>query len=268
MLLVFVIERSNTIKIKIKIKITAFVIVYLAVAAILTISIQGDTLFLLANGQSSSNTTQTGEQKPFPVLLIHGYAEDASVWEKWEGLLSQDDIIFQAVTFQESDDRCGSAGEHAKELHEMVQAIKEATNSTKVNLVGYSKGGLDARVFLANTNTTDVANLIMIGTPNNGSPAAEISNVCKPAVDDLKQGANATKAAMNPNTKYYTIAGDWSPITEGNPFISGKDDSLVPVDSVESQDYFISLGRTGHAHVELLSEEEYNMSRDVLLGKK
>ena len=134
--------------------------------------------------------------------------------------------------------------------------------------MGHSKGGLDARVFLDITDTKDVANLIMIGTPNAGSPAAETNDACAPAVFDLRPGANATKAEMNPNTKYYTIAGDWMPLTQGNLMIRGNDDGLVPVESVESQEYFQSLGQTEHGHAELLSDKEYQMSKDILLGKK
>jgi triacylglycerol esterase/lipase EstA (alpha/beta hydrolase family) len=64
---------------------------------------------------------------------------------------------------------------------------------------------LDARVFLANSNYSNnkaVANLIMIGTPNAGSPIAQSSNICKPTVEDLKPGAADTKVSMNPNRKY------------------------------------------------------------------
>jgi hypothetical protein len=108
----------------------------------------------------------------------------------------------------------------------------------------------------------------MIGTPNAGSPAAETNDACAPAIFDLRPGANATKAEVNPNTKYYTIAGDWLPAAQGNLAIPGHDDGLVPVESVESQGYFQSLGRTEHAHAELLQEQEYNMVKDVLLGKR
>ena len=108
----------------------------------------------------------------------------------------------------------------------------------------------------------------MIGTPNAGSPVAEINDTCAPAVYDLRLGANATRAAINPNSKYYTIAGDWLPLTHGNPMIPGNDDGLVPVDSVESQQYFQRLGRTEHGHAELLSEEEYQTTKGILLGKR
>ena len=37
----------------------------------------------------------------------------------------------------------------------------------QINIVAYSKGGLEARAYLANNlSNNDVANLIMIGTPN------------------------------------------------------------------------------------------------------
>ena len=217
---------------------------------------------------NQEDNRQQSEKQLLPVLLIHGYGEDAAVWKKWEDMLRKDGIQFFTVTFKDSDDKCGSAEQHAKELEKRVQNIKQQSGAQKINIVGHSKGGLDARVFLDITDTKDVANLIMIGTPNAGSPAAETNDVCAPAVFDFRPGANATKAAMNPNTKYYTIAGDWMPLTQGNLMIQGNDDGLVPVESVESQEYFQSLGRTEHGHAELLSEKEYQLSKDILLGKK
>jgi hypothetical protein len=148
-----------------------------------------------------------------------------------------------------------------------VQTIKKETGSDRVNIVGHSKGGLDARVYLAN-GTKDVANLIMIGTPNAGTPAAGTTSQCSPAISDLLPGANATKAERNASSKYWTIAGDWMHNTEGNPAIPGPDDGLVPVGSVESQSYFKSLGRTEHPHSELLGEEEYKLAQDILIGVK
>jgi pimeloyl-ACP methyl ester carboxylesterase len=232
----------------------------------------GSFASLLASGQ-----LQTIEKKPTPVLLIHGYAEDAAIWKKWEDLLKRDNIPFFTITFKDSDDKCGSALEHAKELEKRVQDIKQQTGADRINIVGHSKGGLDARVYLA-TGTGDIANLIMIGTPNAGSPAAEISNVCKPAVDDLRPGANATKAEMNPNTKYYTIAGDWNPSLLLNcPQLLGgigysqlpkPNDGLVPLSSVESQGYFHNLGHTSNCHSNLLSDKEYQLAKPILVGKQ
>jgi triacylglycerol lipase len=254
------------------------------VSMMIIIIVMGSGSFLsIANGQpQAANTVPI--KKPLPVLLIHGYASDASVWSKWKDLLKKDGITFYPITFYKSDDKCGSAADHAKELNLQVQQIlgnMTGSGPKQVNIVSHSKGGLDARVFLANgtySANKAVANLIMIGTPNAGSPIAQSSNICEPAVEDLKPGAADTKAGMNPNTKYYTIAGDWSPSLLINcPQLLGgigyaqlpkPNDGLVPLSSVESQGYFHSLGHTSNCHSNLLSDKEYQLAKSVLVGKQ
>ena len=260
------------------------VVVVVALIAIIMLSSNNSvgqffTFTATVYGQSDNTTTNsnTSNNSTLPVLLIHGYMADATVWNKWIDLLKNDGIVVYPITFKESDDKCGSAAEHAKELSKIIGQIKDETGQNKVNIVGHSKGGLDARVYLAN-NTKDVANLIMIGTPNAGSPLAQSSEVCTPAVYDLRPGAAATEVKMNPNTKYYTIAGEWDPQL-GNcqltPFLpmeqSGSsdlpkpNDGMVPLSSVESQDYFINLGHSKSCHTNLMSEYEYGLAKDVIL---
>ena len=105
-----------------------------------------------------------------PVILIHGYRQDESSWNTWEELLQRDGIPFYSASFE--DDMCGSAVDHAKELNKIVDFVKQQEESDKINMVGFSKGGLDARVYLQDGND-NVANLIMIGTPNDGAPLAQ-----------------------------------------------------------------------------------------------
>jgi len=257
-------------------------IVSMVIAIIITSICTGPVLsMIIAYGQSNSNGSSvvqsTVSKKPLPVLLIHGYLSDASIWNKWQGLLKNDGIQAYPITFQQSDDICGSAAAHAKELSMKIPEIKKVTGQTEVNIVGHSKGGLDARVYLAN-GTHDVANLIMIGTPNAGSPLAQSNNICTPAIYDLKPGASDTIVKMNPNTKYYTIAGNWN-ATLGNCPISlfvpmelfnilpKPNDGLVPVSSVESQGYFHNLGHSKDCHTNLLGPYEYGLARGVLIGK-
>ena len=238
------------------------------------------TLSEMVYGQSSNTTSKndTSNNSKLPVLLIHGYMADASVWNKWVDLLKKDGISAYPITFKQSDDKCGSAAEHAKELSKIIGQIKDETGQNKVNIVGHSKGGLDARVYLAN-ETKDVANLVMIGTPNAGSPLAESSEVCTPAVYDLRPGSAATEVKMNPNTKYYTIAGEWDPKLgncqlslfapmeqSGSSTLPKPNDGVVPLSSVESQDYFINLGHSKSCHTNLMSDYEYGLAKDVILG--
>ena len=263
---------------------TTIVVALIAIIMVVTSSSSGGQFFTFSDivyGQSSTNTTTKGNTSnnstTLPVLLIHGYMEDAAVWNKWVDLLKKDGISAYPITFKQSDDKCGSSAEHAKELSKIIGQIKEETGQNKVNIVGHSKGGLDARVYLAN-NTKDVANLVMIGTPNAGSPLAESSEICIPAVYDLRPGAAATEVKMNPNTKYYTIAGDWNPESgncqltlalpmeqSGSSTLPKPNDGIVPLSSVESQDYFINLGHSKSCHSNLMSEYEYGLAKDVIV---
>lgn len=241
--------------------------------------------------------------EPLPVLLIHGYNVGPEVWTGWIDQLHQDGFIAEAVYFQ-SDDECGSSESHAFELNEIVEQFKAATNSDKINIVTHSKGGLDARWYLANDLFNDsVEKLIMIGTPNLGSPLAigslyipyPISYlwqdfICSPAVYDLIPGSYATMAPMNENTLYYTIAGDWSPVPYpyfdfyyplsdpscpqshwlpferyGNLAIIGSDDGIVPLWSA-APNGFINIDNTDNCHTNLFTFEEYELARDTLLS--
>ena len=89
----------------------------------------------------NNNTNPVTNSTTLPVLLIHGHMEDATVWNKWVDLLKKDGISAYPITFKQSDDKCGSAAEHAKELSNIIRQIKKETGQNKVNIVAHSKGG-------------------------------------------------------------------------------------------------------------------------------
>ena len=232
---------------------------------------------------ATNNSTSLSTKKSLPVILIHGYSEDSSVWSsEWQGLLQKDGIPFYAVTFNQSDDKCGPAASHAKELEQIVKNIEASTGQNQVNMVAHSKGGLDARVYLSNSTIIDVANLIMIGTPNGGSPLASPSDPCSPAIYDFIDHAPATMVPKNPHTQYHTIAGIWNPSLlqncpqpgwqqlELNGYLTLSSmgyelsDGIVPVSSVQSEAYFHSLGNTADCHTNLLTNKEYTLAAPVL----
>jgi uncharacterized alpha/beta hydrolase family protein len=87
------------------------------------------SLPVYGQNQSGGQQQQQTKEKPLPVLLIHGYVEDAAIWKKWEDMLRKDGIQFFTVTFKDSDDKCGSAEQHAKELEKRVQDIKQQSGA-------------------------------------------------------------------------------------------------------------------------------------------
>jgi uncharacterized alpha/beta hydrolase family protein len=89
----------------------------MSISAILLLIISIGTssfwLFHLANAIQPSIPNKPSP--PLPVILIHGYYEDKSVWKDWLKLFQNKTKTF-VVTFNTTNDECGSAADHAKEL--------------------------------------------------------------------------------------------------------------------------------------------------------
>lgn len=217
-----------------------------------------------------------------PIVLIHGYAQDRNVWNSWINWLREDNFSNIYPIRFEQDDKCGSSQQHSVELSGFVDRILKETGHDQVNIVAHSKGGLDARAYLA-TDTDKVANLIMIGTPNAGSPAAywDITGCPVGAFIDLLPGSSATNVEDHPeNNNYYTIVGNWNPDVwclspfgvvvpdGGNCFIYGEDDGLVSLNSVRSSSDYMPLGdEFPYNHFSLLEHDDvYETALDVLDG--
>ena len=231
----------------------------------------------IANAQSPS--CDNGELKPstsshpLPVILLHGYSEVSSVWANWEDYLLSSGIQFCTVSFH-PDDVCGTAVHDATEIGQIVQKVKSMTHQNQVNIVAHSKGGLDARLYLAKSGTHDVANLIMLGTPNKGSPFGDggvyynFDRFC-PALRDLTTHASVINASQNLNTKYYTIAGACLPyIATWWGSIDERNDGLVGVSSVRSQTYFENLPLSSHCHWQLMGAYEFELAYNILAGRQ
>jgi pimeloyl-ACP methyl ester carboxylesterase len=275
-----------------------------SVVLVLLLSLSANTgysppLLPIAEGQPENH---------LPVLLIHGYRSPHDVWNDWVNQLESVGIEAEAVSFNDdpatalNEYECGSAEDHAAQLSQLVTQFKEETGSDKINIVTHSKGGLDARLYLAdNPSSEDVANLIMIGTPNEGSPLADLyyeSDDCKPAVFDLITTSPVLGVERNEHTKYYTIASDgvsvyywpflwlfedincpypsnwfnlegWNFLAfqyNGRNEIIGPDDGIVPVESVEEEGQYQSLGRTDDCHTNMFTNEEFEKVIGVLLN--
>ena len=149
----------------------------------------------------------------YPVLFIHGINSDASTWADLRDLLINHGWTyggsprFMKATNPTNDYVTGaSAGDfytmnmsdyadpyrsqnltfeqQGYELGMVVGRVKAVTGQPKVILVGHSMGGLAARAYLEGLGFwdparrmsygNDVANLVTVGTPNLGSPLAEI----------------------------------------------------------------------------------------------
>lgn len=207
-----------------------------------------------------------------PAVLVHGFMSGADTWGPWTqpgGFAEQAGLPVHAFSFANNH---GSWIEHLVEEAAQIEVARERFGVEKLNIVGHSKGGIDSRAYLAFLGGDRVPNLVMLGTPNAGSPVADIvkaAGILSPVIGGIASliGDPAlteltvvyTNQVYNPivgrngNTDYYTVAGNWQWLPNGNPLVFGPDDGVVAVSSVQALPYAISLGQTGSFHTAMTS---------------
>ncbi|MCC6554378.1 MAG: alpha/beta fold hydrolase [Polyangiaceae bacterium] len=137
---------------------------------------------------TSTSTTTTGEGgsggapepklgPPYPIVLAHGFfgfeqfagADFATYfYQVKETLSAEGEMIYTPSVDPFNDSTFRGA-----ELAERIQQILDETGHAKVNIIGHSQGGLDARV-VAHDHPDLVASVVTIGTPHQGSEIADI----------------------------------------------------------------------------------------------
>lgn len=231
-----------------------------------------------------------------PVVMAHGILSNGGTWGGvWVPNLNQLGLPnSNRLNMGNLDSIQNNAGKIAGE----VANAKQRWGVDKVNLVCHSKGGLDSRHFVENDDS--VEQVIQLGTPNAGSPLADlvqgiavgglglvptiiINALAGPAGVQLTQpymaGYNFVHGS-NPDVRYTALAGDYdADCFVLNPFcrpidrlllaITGRGDTIVPVSSVHALPYtqnrtFASSGNNGEAkHTSLTgSSGVFNSVRD------
>lgn len=196
-----------------------------------------------------------------PVVMAHGILSSGAVWSgTWVPNLNQ-------LGLPNSNDldmgNLDGIGSNAGKIAAEVSASKDRWGVDQVVLVTHSKGGLDSRHFVEDSE--DASQLVQIGTPNAGSPLADAAQIgALRLVGPLgtviinvlagPAGVQLTTPYMrtynlfhgsNPKVRYTALAGDYDPDCFFlNPFcrplervllaITGRGDTIVPITSVHA----------------------------------
>jgi triacylglycerol lipase len=135
------------------------------------------------SGTSSAGTGGSGGAPveklgpPYPIVLAHGFfgfeefagADFATYfYEVKETLTAEGELVYSPAV-----DPFNSSTFRGAQLEERIEQILAETGHAKVNLIGHSQGGLDARV-VAHNRPDLVASVVTIGTPHGGSEVADI----------------------------------------------------------------------------------------------
>lgn len=113
-----------------------------------------------------------GGAPKYPVILAHGlFASDTLFsWRKVQLAL----WLRGYKTFVTEVSAIDSIETRGRQLARQVDRIRRRTGADKVNIIGHSMGGLDARYLITHLGYADrVASLTTLSTPHRGSSAAD-----------------------------------------------------------------------------------------------
>src|SRR4051794_2510116 len=140
---------------------------------------------LITSTATKGSSAQTEPNTSVPIVFVHGNGDDAS---KWIGIIwlfeSNDypaDKLF-SVRFSHPNARTNDTVEEVNrssttdataELSAFVTRVLIETHSSKVALIGSSRGGMTIRNYLLHGGSNNVAFAITCGTPNHGVVALD-----------------------------------------------------------------------------------------------
>ncbi len=147
---------------------------------------------LLKRGERLSDS-QRDEIKilPKPLILVHGVLSNADTWSTYPALAKAAHAYWEGRTHAVNSMDTGlfpegelnlltlytetTIDDNARALHAELEAFRRRTKSCKVDIVAHSMGGLISRSYIDTfmADDTPVANLMQLGTPNEGSSCAE-----------------------------------------------------------------------------------------------
>lgn len=118
---------------------------------------------------------------PSPIVFIHGIRSD---WKKWNDWILEINTFYpDQIVFTPGYDDGANYEDEANYLYQHLELdfSKLAVGTPDFKVIAHSKGGLVARVFKNYYNGYPLGNamkdLIMLGTPNNGSDCASLNNI-------------------------------------------------------------------------------------------
>lgn len=200
-------------------------------------------------------------QAPRPVVFAHGILSNSGTWSgPWTSRLAAWGIPFQNDL---NLGRLDSIQDNAAEIRDKVAEYKLRFGVDRVVIVAHSKGGIDSRHFVEQSD--DVEQLVQLGTPNAGSPLADlvqagvvvglgiggaviVNELAGPAGVQLTRpymAAYNRAHGHNPDVRYTALAGDYDPdcpllfpicdpVDQALLLITGRGDTIVPVSSVHA----------------------------------
>lgn len=239
---------------------------------------------LYENDKKTDEKTENLKIAPKPLVLVHGLWSNWQAWETWQNILTTTHSYdWKAFPVGEKPEkgRMDTGGEflssaptktihgNAIELDRYVQYAQEDRNAWHVDIVAHSMGGLISREYIqafmkpVEDGRPRVAHLVMLGTPNMGSPCADVMDIAfsvtgttPNAVRELKPDVVAEFNRVVTNRKDVKFS-----VLAGNPLPTmcktvAWNDGVVSVESAHWQ--IADRGLSSSLHTDLTGTKDFS----------
>lgn len=139
---------------------------------------QGGIMAASSSGAGGAGGSVVLKGPPYPIVLSHGFFG----FEKFAGV---DFVTYfygvkkylheqgETLVFTPAVDPFNTSDFRGQQLADYIEQLLKNTGYAKVNIIGHSQGGLDARV-VANLRPDLVASVVTVSTPHGGSKIADV----------------------------------------------------------------------------------------------
>jgi pimeloyl-ACP methyl ester carboxylesterase len=210
-------------------------------------------------GRKTDELTKNLKVAPKPVVLVHGLWSNWRAWESWQNILTTSHSYdWKAFPVGEKPEKglmntggeflstgpTGGIFENSQQVGRYIRYAQEERNAWHVDVVAHSMGGLITRHYIHHfmpptpDGRPQVARLVMLGTPNMGSPCADVMNstleLLGKNVEAMRQLKPSVVAEFNRVTtnrkgvKFSVLAGNPLPVMCKTVVWN---DGVVPVES-------------------------------------
>lgn len=195
----------------------------LAAVAAVAIALTG---VLLGQRTPAGDAAPVPQEVPGPVLLVPGYGGSEASLRMLDGQLTADGRDVTVVTVP--GDGTGDLAETADALDDAARAALARTGAASVDVVGYSAGGVVARLWVADGGAGVARRVVTLGSPHHGTSLAELAGEIAPERCPIGCGQLAPGSPLLARLN----AGDETP--EGPVWVSiwtEQDRTVTPPDS-------------------------------------
>ena len=147
-------------------------------ALVLVAAVAAGALFVAGRGAAPAPAAPVPQEEPGPVLLVPGYGGNVGSLTSLADRLAAEgrDATVVDVPAQGTGDLAASADA----LDAAVEAALERTGAGSVDVVGFSAGGVVARLWAADGGADVARRVLTLGAPHHGTTLADLAGDVAP----------------------------------------------------------------------------------------